>query len=251
MDGGVGMSQKRTVSYQSGPSKMVLIIQKINPPQRYVGICHNKVSMLVYCITQENSSEQVKEKLPDKTVVANEVLTDKHPVTRTEVKSVESHPVSTTIPKDANTAPPVVNSNVGAQEVPVNKAEDIEPARTFTEQRVTPLEPVVNSVKHSAPKKETESRIKNSLSQLTEEPISPDGFTHFEKVCSTAQYKLHVNPLCGCEHLWRNRLARSAVNRKVGGSSPPRCEHFFFAFVHFHCMFFFSITYFSMYFAGS
>ena len=22
--------------------------------------------------------------------------------------------------------------------------------------------------------------------------------------------------------LWRNRLARSAVNRKVGGSSPPR-----------------------------
>ena len=25
------------------------------------------------------------------------------------------------------------------------------------------------------------------------------------------------------KHLWRNRLARSAVNRKVGGSSPPRC----------------------------
>ena len=24
--------------------------------------------------------------------------------------------------------------------------------------------------------------------------------------------------------LWRNRLARSAVNRKVGGSSPPRDE---------------------------
>ena len=28
--------------------------------------------------------------------------------------------------------------------------------------------------------------------------------------------------------LWRNRLARSAVNRKVGGSSPPRDDFFFF-----------------------
>ena len=27
--------------------------------------------------------------------------------------------------------------------------------------------------------------------------------------------------------LWRNRLARSAVNRKVGGSNPPRDEFFF------------------------
>ena len=26
--------------------------------------------------------------------------------------------------------------------------------------------------------------------------------------------------------LWRNRLARSAVNRKVGGSSPPRDVYF-------------------------
>jgi hypothetical protein len=26
--------------------------------------------------------------------------------------------------------------------------------------------------------------------------------------------------------LWRNRLARSAVNRKVGGSNPPRDEFF-------------------------
>ena len=26
--------------------------------------------------------------------------------------------------------------------------------------------------------------------------------------------------------LWRNRLARSAVNRKVGGSSPPRDDCF-------------------------
>ena len=28
--------------------------------------------------------------------------------------------------------------------------------------------------------------------------------------------------------LWRNRLARSAVNRKVGGSSPPGGETLFF-----------------------
>ena len=33
------------------------------------------------------------------------------------------------------------------------------------------------------------------------------------------------------KHLWRNRLARSAVNRKVAGSSPARCEkHLFFSF---------------------
>ena len=30
--------------------------------------------------------------------------------------------------------------------------------------------------------------------------------------------------------LWRNRLARSAVNRKVGGSSPPRDDFFSFFF---------------------
>ena len=29
------------------------------------------------------------------------------------------------------------------------------------------------------------------------------------------------------ESLWRNRLARSAVNRKVGGSNPPRDEIYF------------------------
>ena len=27
--------------------------------------------------------------------------------------------------------------------------------------------------------------------------------------------------------LWRNWLARSAVNRKVGGSNPPRDDYFF------------------------
>ena len=32
-----------------------------------------------------------------------------------------------------------------------------------------------------------------------------------------------------CNHMppWRNRLARSAVNRKVGGSSPPGGEYLF------------------------
>ena len=28
------------------------------------------------------------------------------------------------------------------------------------------------------------------------------------------------------QHLWRNGLARLAVNQKVGGSSPPRCVSF-------------------------
>ena len=37
------------------------------------------------------------------------------------------------------------------------------------------------------------------------------------------------------ELLWRNRLARSAVNRKVGGSSPPRSVVFVFCF-DFDCM---------------
>ena len=36
--------------------------------------------------------------------------------------------------------------------------------------------------------------------------------------------KSKPHPLCDKaeQSLWRNRLARSAVNRKVGGSSPPR-----------------------------
>ena len=32
--------------------------------------------------------------------------------------------------------------------------------------------------------------------------------------------------------LWRNRLARSAVNRKVGGSNPPRDDHFYIPLIH-------------------
>ena len=34
-------------------------------------------------------------------------------------------------------------------------------------------------------------------------------------------------PGCPYQSLWRNRLARSTVNRKVGGSSPPRDGSFF------------------------
>ena len=33
-------------------------------------------------------------------------------------------------------------------------------------------------------------------------------------------------PKLSYQSLWRNRLARSAVNRKVGGSSPPRDDSF-------------------------
>ena len=39
--------------------------------------------------------------------------------------------------------------------------------------------------------------------------------THWDK----NRHKAHI---LGMLSLWRNRLARSAVNRKVGGSSPPR-----------------------------
>ena len=36
---------------------------------------------------------------------------------------------------------------------------------------------------------------------------------------------------CNQQPPWRNRLARSAVNRKVGGSSPPGGVFFFFCFL--------------------
>ena len=35
-------------------------------------------------------------------------------------------------------------------------------------------------------------------------------------------------PLSSGQSLWRNRLARSTVNRKVGGSSPPEDVIFYF-----------------------
>ena len=41
-------------------------------------------------------------------------------------------------------------------------------------------------------------------------------------VCNLIMSKLYAST----SSLWRNRLARSAVNRKVGGSSPPRDEIF-------------------------
>ena len=42
-----------------------------------------------------------------------------------------------------------------------------------------------------------------------------------------AVYK--VTPFFNQSFLWRNRLARLAVNQKVGGSSPPRDVDFVFA----------------------
>ena len=54
---------------------------------------------------------------------------------------------------------------------------------------------------------------------------------------------MHCTHVCGtkcvCEQMgvarrlppWRNRLARSAVNRKVGGSSPPGGGIFLFRFI--------------------
>ena len=48
----------------------------------------------------------------------------------------------------------------------------------------------------------------------------------FEKIASTKIYEnLHMGSLLHLP-LWRNWLARSAVNRKVGGSSPPGGDDF-------------------------
>ncbi len=41
-------------------------------------------------------------------------------------------------------------------------------------------------------------------------------------------YKTVIGSYLAVQHLWRNWLARSAVNRKVAGSSPARCGVFFF-----------------------
>ena len=47
---------------------------------------------------------------------------------------------------------------------------------------------------------------------------------------------VRLHPNTGKHHMppWRNRLARSAVNRKVGGSSPPGGAHFltFYSVTH-------------------
>ena len=47
---------------------------------------------------------------------------------------------------------------------------------------------------------------------------------------------VRLHPNTGKHHMppWRNRLARSAVNRKVGGSSPPGGAHFltFYSITH-------------------
>ena len=44
---------------------------------------------------------------------------------------------------------------------------------------------------------------------------------------------VRLHPNTGKHHMppWRNRLARSAVNRKVGGSSPPGGEMIFNIFM--------------------
>ena len=45
--------------------------------------------------------------------------------------------------------------------------------------------------------------------------------------CEMKSYFISHDP---DKHLWRNWLARSAVNRKVAGSSPARCD--FFSFIN-------------------
>ena len=43
-----------------------------------------------------------------------------------------------------------------------------------------------------------------------------------ERAAASAEICTHRSATSAAGSLWRNRLARSAVNRKVGGSSPPR-----------------------------
>ena len=50
--------------------------------------------------------------------------------------------------------------------------------------------------------------------------MSEKCITNYESLLSHAP-RLLARP---SKSLWRNRLARSAVNRKVGGSNPPRDE---------------------------
>ena len=47
-------------------------------------------------------------------------------------------------------------------------------------------------------------------------------FSHCNQDASRMQFESHWTQSRKHLPLWRNRLARSAVNRKVGGSSPPR-----------------------------
>ena len=47
------------------------------------------------------------------------------------------------------------------------------------------------------------------------------------KHCGQNNFIANEYPVFISRSPWRNRLARSAVNRKVGGSSPPGDEFFF------------------------
>ena len=59
-------------------------------------------------------------------------------------------------------------------------------------------------------------------------------------VMKSLDLKFNISPRIVKWSPWRNRLARSAVNRKVGGSSPPGDGIFLFFFSHF--FFFFLIA---------
>ena len=68
--------------------------------------------------------------------------------------------------------------------------------------------------------------ISNQLNVFFNIVYSDDDVCHMQK-CEM-QIRPHIQHLethFAALSLWRNRLARSAVNRKVGGSSPPRDGH--------------------------
>ena len=50
--------------------------------------------------------------------------------------------------------------------------------------------------------------------------------------CSWNGRTSYSSEILSFESLWRNRLARSAINRKVGGSSPPRDGFLYDVFKH-------------------
>ena len=52
-----------------------------------------------------------------------------------------------------------------------------------------------------------------------------------EGTVSTRLYLFENSSFLPSQHVWRNRLARSAVNRKVVGSSPTMCGFKLFSFL--------------------
>ena len=66
----------------------------------------------------------------------------------------------------------------------------------------------------------------NIISNLTAENLILNDVVKWISNTSKPKHSIDIEPL------WRNRLARSAVNRKVGGSNPPRGGSLFSLLYH-------------------